>query len=105
NMIVSIEQHVDFIASLLDHARGRGVSIIEADEAAEDAWVARVNEAASRTLHVTANSWYLGANVPGKPRIFMPFVGGLHVYRRICQEIAEADYNGFLMDRARIAAQ
>ncbi|HTV67848.1 MAG TPA: NAD(P)/FAD-dependent oxidoreductase [Rhizobiaceae bacterium] len=104
NMVVSIEQHVDFICGLLEHARTNGASVIEAAEEAEGAWVQRVNEVAGRTLHVTANSWYLGANVPGKPRIFMPFVGGFHVYRRICQEIADTGYTGFVMDREKAAA-
>ena len=98
NMIVSIEQHVDFIVGLLDHARESGAATLEPTEAAEDGWVRHVNEVASRTLHVTANSWYLGANVPGKPRIFMPYVGGFHTYRRRCVELAEQGYPGFELE-------
>ena len=73
---------------------------IEADQDAETNWVAHVNEVASGTLYPQANSWYMGANVPGKPRVFMPYVGGVGEYRRICNEIAEKGYEGFVTARA-----
>jgi len=95
NMIVSIEQHVDLIADLLRHAEAANATRIEAETDAEDNWVAHVNEVAQGTLHVAANSWYRGVNVPGKPAIFMPYVGGFHTYRRKCLAIAEAGYPGF----------
>lgn len=104
NMIVSIEQHVDFICGLLEAAGARGAALIEADEAAEVDWVRHVNEVASKTLHVIANSWYRGVNVPGKPHIFMPYVGGFHNYRRHCLKLAEEGYPGFLMQRVAAAA-
>ncbi|WP_063726739.1 flavin-containing monooxygenase [Streptomyces sp. RTd22] len=95
NMVVSIEQHVDWIADLLHHARHGGMVCAEADEGAEDTWVAHVNEVADRTLFPRGASWYTGANVPGKPRVFMPYVGGVGTYRRHCESIAERGYPGF----------
>jgi cyclohexanone monooxygenase len=100
NMIVSIEQHVDWIADCLVHMRRQGVATMEASGEAEDKWVAHVNEVAHGTLYPQANSWYMGANIPGKPRIFMPYIGGVGVYRRICDEVAAKGYEGFLLERA-----
>ncbi|MET4201783.1 NAD(P)/FAD-dependent oxidoreductase [Bradyrhizobium sp. LA6.12] len=100
NMIVSIEQHVDWIADCLVHMRRQGVATMEAGGEAEDKWVAHVNEVAHGTLYPQANSWYMGANIPGKPRIFMPYIGGVGVYRRICDEVAAKGYEGFLLGRA-----
>jgi cyclohexanone monooxygenase len=97
NMITSIEQHVEWIADCIAHLRTQGFATIEAAPAAEDAWVDHVNEAAARTLYVKANSWYLGANIPGKPRVFMPYVGGVGTYRQKCTEIAEKGYEGFIL--------
>jgi len=104
NMITSIEQHVDWIARCIDWLRTHGVRRIEADPAAEDAWVAHVNAVADQTLFPRANSWYVGANVPGKPRVFMPYIGGLGVYRQRCDDVAARGYEGFLLDAARAAA-
>jgi cyclohexanone monooxygenase len=100
NMIVSIEQHVDWIADCLGYMRGRGLAAVEAEREAEDKWVAHVNEVASGTLYPQANSWYMGANVPGKPRIFMPYIGGVGPYRQICNEVAAKGYEGFAMTGA-----
>jgi cyclohexanone monooxygenase len=100
NMIVSIEQHVDWIADCLSHMRAQGYEAMEADEDAEDKWVAHVNELAYTTLYPQANSWYMGANVPGKPRIFMPYIGGVGPYRKICDEVAAKGYEGFAMTGA-----
>jgi cyclohexanone monooxygenase len=97
NMIVSIEQHVDWIADCLNFMRSRGLASIEASREAEARWVAHVNEVAHTTLYPQANSWYMGANIPGKPRIFMPYIGGVGVYRRICDEVAAKGYEGFAM--------
>ena len=88
NMPVSIEQHIDFIADFIAWMRERGVATAEADPQAEESWVAHVNEVADTTLFVLANSWYLGANIPGKPRVFMPYPGGVGTYRQKCNEIA-----------------
>ncbi|MGY4369243.1 cyclohexanone monooxygenase [Bradyrhizobium sp. LB1.3] len=98
NMIVSIEQHADWIADSLVHMRKQGLATMEADGEAEDKWVAHVNEVAHGTLYPQANSWYMGANIPGKPRIFMPYIGGVGVYRRICDEVAAKGYEGFVME-------
>jgi cyclohexanone monooxygenase len=97
NMIVSIEQHVDWIADCLGWMRARGLELMEANTADEDRWVAHVNEVAHATLYPQANSWYMGANIPGKPRIFMPYIGGVGPYRKICNEIAANGYQGFTM--------
>jgi len=96
NMVVSIEQHVDWIGDHVEYMRARGLQTAEADLAAEDKWVEQVQEVADRTLFPKAtNSWYLGANIPGKPRVFMPYVGGVGPYREICDEVAANDYEGF----------
>ena len=95
NMMVSIEQHVDWITDCLVALREQGASTIEATVAAEDGWVEHVNEVASMTLMPQANSWYMGANVPGKPRVFMPYVGGVGLYRELCATVAEKNYDGF----------
>ena len=95
NMIASIEQHVDWIANCVAHLRREGISRIDADAAAEDAWVEHVNQVADSTLYPLANSWYVGANIPGKPRVFMPYVAGLDKYRAICDAVATESYRGF----------
>jgi cation diffusion facilitator CzcD-associated flavoprotein CzcO len=94
-MILACEQHVDWIADCLQYMRGRGFSRIEAEPAAEDAWVRHNNEVADRTLYPLANSWYVGANIHGKPRVFMPYVGGVTAYKKKCDEIAVNGYEGF----------
>jgi cyclohexanone monooxygenase len=103
NMIVSIEQHVDWITEAIAFMRARGLEVVEATGEAEDKWVAHVNEVAQLTLYPQANSWYMGANIPGKPRIFMPYIGGVGVYRRICNEVAAKGYEGFVMRAAERA--
>jgi cation diffusion facilitator CzcD-associated flavoprotein CzcO len=97
NMIVSIEQHVDWITDCVRHLRAQHRQRIEATADAEEAWVAHVNEVGHMTLYPLAKSWYMGANVPGKPRIFMPYIGGVGVYRQKCDEIAAAGYAGFTL--------
>jgi cyclohexanone monooxygenase len=96
NMMVSIEQHVDWITDCFVHLRERGQVEVEASLAAEDAWVAHVAEVGDATLYPSADSWYMGANVPGKPRVFMAYIGGADVYRQKCDEVAGADYQGFV---------
>jgi cyclohexanone monooxygenase len=100
NMIVSIEQHVDWIADCVAYMRDNGFEAMEANKDAEDRWVAHVNEVAYTTLYPQANSWYMGANVPGKPRIFMPYIGGVGPYRQICNDVAAKGYEGFVMQGA-----
>ena len=96
NMPVAIEQHVDWITACIQHMQRRGVARIEPLPDAMDRWVEEVNAAANATLLPQAHhSWYLGANVPGKPRVFMPYAGGMAHYRRICEDIAGRGYAGF----------
>ncbi len=98
NMPVAIEQHVEWITDCIAHMRRRGLGRIEAKPDAADRWVEHVNEAADATLLPQASSsWYLGANVPGKPRVFMPYAGGMARYRGICAEVAEKGYEGFAL--------
>ena len=97
NMVVSIEQHVDWIADCLTFIRDRKARGIEATVAAQDMWVEHVNEITMGTLFADAQSWYSGANVPGKPRVFMPYIGGVGPYRIRCDEIAANDYEGFAL--------
>jgi cyclohexanone monooxygenase len=99
NMIVSIEQHVDWIADCITHLRGHGHTAIEATAEAQEQWVKHVNEVGHLTLYPLANSWYMGANVPGKPRIFMPYIGGVGAYRQHCDAVAARGYEGFTLTR------
>ncbi|MDT4903275.1 MAG: cyclohexanone monooxygenase [Pseudonocardiales bacterium] len=99
SVIAAIEQHVDFTAELLDWMRSREDVVVEAQPDAEDAWVEHVNELAAQTIYPRANSWYLGTNVPGKPRVFMPYSGGLHTYRAECEQVAAAGYPGLAVKR------
>ena len=103
NMIVSIEQHVDWIAACLAHLRDRDCGSIEATVEAEENWVQHVREVGERTLYPQANSWYVGANVPGKPRVFMPYIGGFLVYKGKCDDIAARGYPGFCLVPAPVA--
>lgn len=97
NMITSVEQHVDWIMDALSYLRAKDLAAIEAKPEAQEAWVAHVNEEADQTLYPRANSWYIGANVPGKPRVFMPYVG--EGYRVRCDEVAAKGYEGFALSR------
>lgn len=98
NMVSSIEQHVDYIAGIVEMMRARGAKEFEPLPASEPAWVAHNNTAAEMTTFMAANSWYMGANIPGKPSIFMPYIGGFPAYRNICDETAERGYCGFAID-------
>jgi hypothetical protein len=94
NMSVSIEQHVDFIADTLSDLREGGFETIEATQHAEDGWGRHVNDGADISLFPLANSWYMGSNVPGKPRVFLPYVAGVGEYRRACEEVVAKGYLG-----------
>ena len=98
-MILAIEQHTDWIVDCLKHLRERGFGRIEATPDSETKWVEHVNEVADATLYPLANSWYVGANIPGKPRVFMPYVGGVAAYTRKCTEVARNGYEGFALTR------
>lgn len=100
NMPVAIEQHVEWITGCIGHLRRNGIDSIEPDPEAARRWGAHVNEAANATLLSKAkHSWYYGANVPGKPRVFMPYAGGLARYRTICDDVAARGYDGFWLNR------
>ncbi|MFN9927669.1 MAG: flavin-containing monooxygenase [Phenylobacterium sp.] len=102
NMINSIEQHVEWIERCLGWLRAEGQAVIEADDAAQEAWVDRVRQAAAGTLFPKAASWYMGANIPGKPRVFMPFIGP--GYRATCDAVAAEGYRGFALEKAVVGA-
>ncbi|RVU38272.1 NAD(P)/FAD-dependent oxidoreductase [Hwanghaeella grinnelliae] len=96
NMPVAIEQHVEWVADCIEHMEKNGIDRIEPTEEAVAGWVDHVNDAANATLLPQAgHSWYLGANVPGKPRVFMPYAGGMARFRKICDEVAADGYRGF----------
>ncbi|MEO8009107.1 MAG: NAD(P)/FAD-dependent oxidoreductase [Betaproteobacteria bacterium] len=96
NMPVAIEQHVEWITECIAHMHQHGLKRIEPDDEAVDSWVAQVNAAAEATVLPQAkHSWYLGANIPGKPRVFMPYAGGMASYRKICADVAARNYQGF----------
>jgi cyclohexanone monooxygenase len=96
NMVLSIEQHVDWIADCIGYLRDQALDTIEATPEGEDGWVAHVAEVAEATLFPRAGSWYQGANIPGKPRVFMPYLGGVGAYRTHCETVAANGYEGFV---------
>ncbi len=98
NMMVSIEQHVEYVADILADLQARGGATIVPLESAEEAWVQHGNDTAAPTNMMRSNSWYLGANIPGKPRVFMPYSGGVPTYRRICDHLRAEGYPGFAID-------
>lgn len=99
NMIVSIEQHVEWIAGAVDYLRQHELASIEPEKQAEDDWVQHVNEVADGTLFPQAESWYTGSNVVDKTRVFMPYIGGVGLYRETCDEVAANGYPGFSLTR------
>lgn len=98
NMLVSIEQHVDWTAECIRWMDESGVVTIEPSVEAEDGWVDHVNEVAGFTLYPAGNSWYLGANIEGKPRVFMPYIAGVEIFRTICDDVAASGYRGFTVN-------
>jgi cyclohexanone monooxygenase len=100
NMVTSIEHHIEWITDCLDHLRAAGYDTIEASRQAAEEWVAYVNAVAGTTLFTTCNSWYLGANIPGKPRVFMPLFG-FAPYVGTCADIAADGYRGFRLSQTR----
>jgi cyclohexanone monooxygenase len=99
NMPVSIEQHVEWISDCIEYAEKNGIATIEPSREAQTQWTAHVAEVAGASLMPEANSWYMGRNVPGKPHVFMPYLGGVGPYRQKCAEIAAAGYEGFILVR------
>ena len=100
NMMMSIEQHVEWIADCIAWLEGRQLATIEANEEAEAGWIAHVVEVADSTLFPQADSWYMGANVPGKPRVFLPYVGGFAACVEACNAVVANEYAGFVTARA-----
>jgi len=105
NMPVSIEQHVDLVGRIIAEVRDRGALTIEASPEAEDAWVEYNAELVRPTLFETANTWYMGANIPGKARVFMPHLGFVGPYRAKCDDVVANDFEGFVFDAARAPAR
>ena len=98
NMLTSIEQHAEWVTDSLIWLRDENIASMEAESAAENSWTDHVQDVANQTLFPKANSWYMGANIPGKPRLFMPYLGGVGAYRQKCDEIAAAGYEGFRLE-------
>lgn len=101
NMLPAIEQHVDWMVDCIAHLEAIGARTIEPERVAEDEWVEHVNEVSQVSLRSTCSSWYVGANVPGKPRVFMPYIGGFPVYVDRCNQVMNAGYEGFRIDGER----
>mgnify|MGYP001814002468 CR=1 FL=1 len=100
NMMVSIEQHVDWMTDCIAHMENNRLATIEPTRAAQNEWVAHNDETGHKTLYPKAASWYMGANIPGKPRVFLPYIGGVGKYREKCDEIAADGYPGFEFEPA-----
>jgi cyclohexanone monooxygenase len=98
NVVHSIEQHVDWVTDCIAYLREHSIARIQPQAEAEEQWVDHVREVANTTLYPSAASWYMGANIPGKPRVFLPYIGGTNTYRRICDEVAAKNYRGFLLE-------
>ena len=103
NVVAAIEQHVEWISDLLETMLASQADLVEATSEAETHWVRQTFDLAKDTLLMKANSWYLGANVSGKPRVFMPYAGGLDRYRDICDDVAADDYRGLVFGRKSAA--
>ncbi len=101
SMIQAIEQHVDWMADCIGHMRDIGAETIEAEVSHEDDWVEHVNDVAKISLRSISSSWYLGANVPGKPRVFMPYIGGFPIYVDKCNQVMTNGFEGFILDGTR----
>ena len=100
NMVVSIEQHVEWITDCIAFLRDHDLAEIDPTTEAEDAWVDHVAEVGATTLFPTADSWYMGSNVPGKPRVFLAYIGGVGNYRQMCDDVAAKEYEGFTLSPA-----
>ena len=98
NMMTSIEQHVEWISTCLEYMKNNKFTYIEPYLDAENTWMAHSNSLAGDSLRITCNSWYLGANIPGKKRVFMPYIGGVPAYRKTCEEEVHSDYSGFIFN-------
>jgi cyclohexanone monooxygenase len=100
SMIQAIEQHVDWMADCMAHLRDLGAATIEPMQRDEDEWVDHVNEVSKVSLRSTCSSWYVGANIPGRPRVFMPYIGGFPIYVQKCNEVMSNGFEGFVIEGA-----
>lgn len=100
NMVLHAEAHVNWIADAISYLDSHGHTAIEATATAVEDWNTELNRRAQASLFTKANSWYMGSNVPGKPRVFMLFIGGFAAYLDICNEVANAGYKGFDLVKA-----
>jgi cyclohexanone monooxygenase len=98
NMMISVEQHIDWIVEVMETLRERGVEEFEPTQEAEEVWTAHCQAVAAATLLPKANSWWMGANVPGKPAVLLPYAGGVGLYRQQCDRVREDGYEGFAFD-------
>src|SRR5258708_28195070 len=105
SMIQAIEQHVDWLADCIGHMRDIGATSIEPIAADEDAWVEHVNDVSTVSLRSTCSSWYVGTNIPGRPRVFMPYIGGFPLYLQKCNEVMTNGFEGFVMGGAHAGNQ
>ena len=105
SMVQAIEQHVDWMTDCISHMRDVGAETIEPTLDFEDAWVDYVNEVAKQSLRSTCSSWYVGANIPGRPRVFMPFIGGFPIYVEKCNDVASDGYEGFVLAGSEMRKQ
>jgi cyclohexanone monooxygenase len=103
SMIQAIEQHVDWIGDCIAHLRDVGAATIEPTLPEEDAWVEHVTEVSKVSLRSTCSSWYVGANIPGRPRVFMPYIGGFPIYVQKCNEVMDKGYTGFVLGGGKLA--
>jgi len=101
SMIQAIEQHVDWLADCMGHMRDVGAATIEPVVADEDAWVEHVNDVSTVSLRSTCSSWYVGTNISGRPRVFMPYIGGFPIYVQKCNEVMNGGFEGFVLDGAK----
>ena len=95
NMPTSIEQHVDWICDCITYMRANRLVSIDVESRAEEQWSAHVKELSEKTLFPSTDSWYMGSNIPGKPKVFLPYAGGFGTYRKLCNDIAQQGYEGF----------
>jgi len=104
NVLVSIEQHVEWISDCIEYLGKHQIWEIEPTTDAEETWVEHVNQVAKGTMFTapTCNSWYLGANIPGKTHVFMPYVGGVGRYRKKCEEVVTNNYEGFTLSPGKL---
>ncbi len=98
SMIQAIEQHVDWIVDCIAHMQDVGATTIEPIADYEDDWVEHVTDVSKVSLRSTCSSWYVGANIPGRPRVFMPYIGGFPIYVNKCNEVMDKGLEGFILD-------